>query len=126
MFSLVEASADSDTPLTAAEANEQLAAALGLGSGTNLLELDPVEQIENASDPSDAAAFAAAAQVAAIISAAAATQSDAQGSSDASEAVAASLAQQLLDAAAGPGDPDPSAVLSDAEFDCCGAGRGGR
>ncbi|WP_419740491.1 Ig-like domain-containing protein [Ruegeria sp.] len=113
--SLVEASADSDTPLTAAEANEQLAAALGLGSDTNLLELDPVEEIENASDPSDAAAFAAAAQVAAIISAAAATQSDAQGSSDASEAVAASLAQQLLDAAAGPGDPDPSSVLSDAD-----------
>ncbi len=113
--SLVEASADSDTPLTAAEANEQLAAALGLGSDTNLLELDPVEEIENASDPSDAAAFAAAAQVAAVISAAAATQDDAQGSSDASEAVAASLAQQLLDAAAGSGDPDPSAVLSDAD-----------
>ncbi len=112
--SLVEANADSDTPLSVADANEQLAAALGLDSGTNLLELDPVEAIENATDPSDAAAFAAAAQVAAVISAAAATQDDAQGSSDASEAVAASLAQQLLDAAAEPGEPDPSAVLSDA------------
>ncbi len=112
--SLVEANADSETPLSVADANEQLAAALGLDSGTNLLELDPVEAIENATDPSDAAAFAAAAQVAAVISAAAATQDDAQGSSDASEAVAASLAQQLLDAAAEPGEPDPSAVLSDA------------
>ncbi len=113
--SLVEANADSDTPLSVADANEQLAAALGLESGTNLLELDPVEAIENATDPSDAAAFAAAAQVAAVISAAAATQDDAQGSSDASEAVAASLAQQLLDAAAVTANPDPSVVLSDAD-----------
>ncbi len=113
--SLVEANADSETPLSVADANEQLAAALGLDSGTNLLELDPVEAIENATDPSDAAAFAAAAQVAAVISAAAATQDDAQGSSDASEAVAASLAQQLLDAAAVTANPDPSVVLSDAD-----------
>ncbi|MBO9434113.1 hypothetical protein J7394_07855 [Ruegeria sp. R13_0] len=102
--SLVEASADSDTPLTAAEANEQLAAALGLGSGTNLLELDPVEAITSASDP---AAFAAAAQVASVISAAAAAQDTAEAGSEASEAAAASLAQQLLDASS------PSDVLSD-------------
>ncbi len=111
--SLVEASADSDTPLTVDEANAQLADALGL-SGQNLLELDPVEAVENAASPDDAAAFVAAAQVASVISAAAATQEDASGSSAASEAAAASLAEQILAAADDPGG-DPLEVLNDAD-----------
>lgn len=106
--SLVEASAESDAPLTVEQANTQLAAALGL-DGQNLLELDPVEAVETATSAEDAAAFAAAAQVASVISAAAATQDDAASSTAASEAAAASLAEQLL-AASG----DPVDVLSDA------------
>ncbi|KIC39029.1 hypothetical protein RA27_17895 [Ruegeria sp. ANG-R] len=108
--SLVEASAGSDTPLTVDEANAQLADALGL-SGQNLLELDPVEAIE---DSGDAAAFAAAAQVASVISAAAATQDSDADSSAASEAAAASLAEQILAAADDPME-DPLEVLNDAD-----------
>ena len=91
--SIVEQSEADGTPISVQDANDQLATALGL-SGQDLLELDPVAEIEDNGNPE---AFAAAAQVASIISAAAAANEDTEaGSAEASEAAAASLAQQLL------------------------------
>lgn len=89
--SYVEAQAKAGTPVDASEAATKLATALGLG-GKNLLDLDPVAEIE--ADGGSAGAYQAAAQVASVINAASAgaTGDDAA----ASNAVAAKLAEKLI------------------------------
>jgi Ca2+-binding RTX toxin-like protein len=93
--SLVEKSAADGELISVEDANAQLAKALGL-DGEDLTQLDPVAEIESEGGNPDA--YAAAAQVASIILAAAAAQGDGEAAAEASEAVAASLAESLLDA----------------------------
>ena len=107
--SLVEKSAADGTPISVADANAQLASALGL-DGQDLLTLDPVEVV---ADGGSADAYAAAAQVASVISAAAAAQGGDEGdSAAASEDVAAALAEQLLQATE-DGNSNPEDILND-------------
>ena len=101
--SLVETQASGDNPISVAEANEQLASALGL-SGSNLLELDPIAQLDTS-----ATAYVASSQVAAVISTAAAAAPEDERAA-ASEAAAAQLAEQLL-ATSTADQPDATAVL---------------
>ena len=98
--SLVETQASGDNPISVAEANEQLASALGL-SGSNLLELDPIAQLDTS-----ATAYVASSQVAAVISTTAAAAPEDERAA-ASEAAAAQLAEQLL----ATDQPDATAVL---------------
>ena len=100
---LVETQASGDNPISVAEANEQLASALGL-SGSNLLELDPIAELDNS-----ATAYVASSQVAAVISTAAAAAPEDERAA-ASEAAAAQLAEQLL-ATSTADQPDATAVL---------------
>ena len=108
--SLVETQASGDNPISVAEANEQLASALGL-SGSNLLELDPLAALETNAD--QAAVYAVSAQVATVLATAAARASDDPAA--ASVAAAARLAERLLDARQGSTDAqaDATAVLAD-------------
>ena len=103
--SLVETQASGDNPISVAEANEQLASALGL-SGSNLLELDPIAELDNS-----ATAYVASSQVAAVISTTAAAAPEDERAA-ASEAAAAQLAEQLL-ATSTADQPDATAVLQD-------------
>ena len=103
--SLVETQASGDNPISVAEANEQLASALGL-SGSNLLELDPIAELD-----SSATAYVASSQVAAVISTKAAAAPEDERAA-ASEAAAAQLAEQLL-ATSTADQPDATAVLQD-------------
>lgn len=89
--SYVEAQATAGTPVDAATAASSLAKALGL-EGADILTLDPIALIE--SDSGSASAYQAAAQVASVINAAAASSAG-DGAAE-SEAVAASLAEQLI------------------------------
>ncbi|WP_298804533.1 hypothetical protein [uncultured Lentibacter sp.] len=93
--SLVEKRAAEGNDISVADASAQLATALGL-SGQNLLELDPIEAIENGAGDSDADAFKAAAKVAAVINAAAAGAADDAAALDGSERATGSLAESLL------------------------------
>jgi hypothetical protein len=106
--SYVEAQAEAGNTVAPEDAAADIASALGL-SGQNILELDPVAEIEK--DGGSAEAFQAAAQVASVINAAAASEGD---DAEASAAVAASLADALLNAAEGDEGGDGSAALSDA------------
>ena len=93
--SLVEKRAADGNEISVEDASAQLATALGL-SGQNLLELDPIEAIENGTGAADADAFKAAAKVAAVINAAAAGAADDAAALEGSEQATGSLAESLL------------------------------
>ena len=109
--SLVEKRAAEGNEISVEDVSAQLAAALGL-SGQNLLELDPIEAIENGTGDADADAFKAAAKVAAVINAAAAGAADDAAALEGSAQATGSLAESLLAAGNDSALEDSAAIAA--------------
>lgn len=111
---LVENSADSETPLTAAEAASQVANSLGLTEGNaDILNSDPVALAE----AGDISQLQAAAKIAAVINLVSAA---APGNPDAVDAVLKSLTVNLVDGEGADPFGDPEQIV--AALDAAGEG----